>query len=439
MAVYRKIERFADPQTSRTPAQKEPDPKLGYDMIPAERYTSKDFMKLEWEKMWAKAWLMGCREDAIPNPGDYITTDIGTESIVITRDEQGGVNAFYNVCSHRGNQVAYGQCGHAKTFKCAYHLWEYNLKGELINVPDSETFPQGAPKEKLGIRNLKCDTWGGFVWFNMHDECESLQDFLGMIPEHLDPYNFGKMSLVRDLTVEWNCNWKASVDAFNEAYHVLGTHPQIASMLEDYDVQIDCYERHNRYLIPFGCVTTHDPDGTQITDALRSFAESHGLDMSSYKGDGLGVRRAIQKHLRDNGKKMGYDFSQLNDDQLTDDYHYMIFPNITLNIHANSFMLFRQRPHESDPNKMYFDVQNYTLIPEGQPIPEPPQHRSFKYGEDTLGEVLDQDASNLGMVQRGMNSRGFRGLWISNQELRVRHLHKTVDDYVYRDSIKWVK
>ena len=117
----------------------------------------------------------------------------------------------------------------------------------------------------------------------------------------------------------------------------------------------------------------------------------------------------------------------------------MIFPNITMNIHCNSMMLFRQRPHETDPNKMYFDLQNYALLPKGAEAPERPVHRQFKHGEDSIGEVLDQDASNLANVQRGMNSRGFRGLWISDQELRVRHFHKTLDDYLFRDSIKWVK
>ena len=74
LTVYRKVQRYADPQTSKTPAQKEPDPDLGYDFIPKERYTSKEFMELEWERLW-------------------------------TKDENGQYNAFYNVCSHRGNQL----------------------------------------------------------------------------------------------------------------------------------------------------------------------------------------------------------------------------------------------------------------------------------------------------------------------------------------------
>ncbi len=437
MTVYRKIERFADPQTSKTPAQKEPDPDLGHDFIPGERYTSKEFMQREWDRVWTKVWLMGAWEGDLRNPGDYVVTEIGNESIVITKDENGQYNAFYNVCSHRGNQVAYGQCGNTETFRCSYHLWEYNLRGELVNVPDIETFPQGAPCEKLSIKKVPCDSWGGWVWFSLNPKAEPLREFLGMIPEHLDPYHFERMALVNDVTVEWDCNWKASVDAFNETYHVAGTHPQLMTMLEDMDVQIDCYERHNRYLIPFGCVSTHLKDGTIISEELKNFMRSYELDPESYAGTGLDVRRDIQKHLRKNGEAMGFDFSELNDDQLTDDYHYMIFPNITMNIHCNSVMIFRQRPHESDPNKMYYDLQNYSLIPEGEPWPERPPHRQFKHGEESIGEVLDQDASNLPMIQRGMNSAGFRGLWIGDQELRIRHFHKTIDEYLFRRPIRW--
>jgi phenylpropionate dioxygenase-like ring-hydroxylating dioxygenase large terminal subunit len=439
MTIYRKIERFGDPATSRTPMHKEPDPDLGYDIIPGERYTSRQFMAQEWDRLWTKVWLMGAWEGDLQKPGDYVVTEIGKESIVITKDEHHRYNAFYNVCSHRGNQVAYGRCGNTESFKCSFHLWEYNLRGELINVPDVETFPQGVPCDRLSIVRLPCEAWGGWVWFSLNPHAEPLQEFLGIIPEHLNPYHFERMALVNDVTVEWNCNWKASVDAFNEAYHVAGTHPQLMSWLEDRDVQIDCYERHSRYLIPFGVVSTHIEDGTGISEGLKNYMRMYGMDPDRFDGNGLEVRRAVQKHLRKNGKAMGFDFSELNDDQLSDDYHYMIFPNITMNIHCNSVMIFRQRPHESDPNRMYWDLQNYALIPEGQPWPARPPHRHMRHGDESLGEVLDQDASNLPKVQKGMNSAGFRGLWMSSQELRIRHFHKTIDDYLFRESVRWLR
>ena len=98
------------------------------------------------------------------------------------------------------------------------------------------------------------------------------------------------------------------MDAFNETYHVFGTHPQLTTMLEDMDVQIDCYERHNRYLIPFGCVSTHIQDGTVITEELKDYMRMNLLDPDSYRGDGLGVRRGgaaeLAQYFRRHGVRL---------------------------------------------------------------------------------------------------------------------------------------
>ena len=92
--------------------------------------------------------------------------------------------------------------------------------------------------------------------------------------------------------------------------------------------------------------------------------------------------------------------------------------------------LFRQRPHPTDPNKMFFDVYRVVHVPEGKPVPPLPDHEQHKHGERSLGLVLDQDSVNLPHVQKGMNSAAYKGLWISSQERRIRHMHKTLMDYV---------
>jgi hypothetical protein len=109
----------------------------------------------------------------------------------------------------------------------------------------------------------------------------------------------------------------------------------------------------------------------------------------------------------------------------------MIFPNVTMNVHADDLWVFRQRPHAEDPNRMYFDFWWFELVPEGEPWPARPVHDQFIHGEKKIHLVLRQDAENLPGVQAGMNSRGFRGLWIGSQELRIRHFHKVLDDYLY--------
>ncbi|MGC6476363.1 MAG: aromatic ring-hydroxylating oxygenase subunit alpha [Parvibaculales bacterium] len=429
-----KIERIQERKGKGTPVEPAPKPNLDTNLIPKERYTSKEFMQLEWEKVWTKVWLMGCREDDIPEAGDHFVTEIGTESILIVRQRDGGVKAFYNVCQHRGNRLVHkteAPIEAAESFKCKYHDWEYGIDGRFVDIPDLETFPQGAPKCS-GLTELPCDVWGSFVWFSLNKDVEPLRDYLGVMPEHLDPYHFDRMVLTRCLTVEWDCNWKASVDAFNESYHVQGIHPQLLYYLDDLDIQIDCYDKHNRYLIAFGVLSPRVTPAGEIPPPIKHIMKTAGMDPASYEGSVHNIRKDVQKFKRENGPAQGKDYSDLNDDQLTDDYHYTIFPNITMNVHADDLMLFRQRPHPEDPNKMYFDYYFYDL-PDNEFDEEEykkPIHKNYKYGDVSLGLVINQDAYNLPHVQRGMNSEAFEGLWIGDQELRIRHFHKTLMDYI---------
>ena len=432
---------------------KQPDPDYGTDLISKERYISKEFKELETENIWKKVWLMGGPLVDLKKPGDYIATEILNEPILISMGHDKKIRAFYNVCQHRGNKLVHTKKGNASEHSCSFHGWTYKANGELGWAPDEETFPQGIPCDKLGLKELPCDTAIGFVWFSLNKDVEPLDEYLGIINEHLNPYHFEKQYLINDVTVEMPYNWKTSVDAFNETYHVVQTHPELTTWLEDLDIQIDCYDKHNRYLVPFGTPSSHMEDIKTISDDLKLYMEQAGMDPSKFKGDATEVRRAIQLHRREHGKEMGYDFSELNDDQLSDDFHYLIFPNITLNIYPESMMLFRQRPHPTDPNQCFFDLQNYVMQPNAnipgvtdrerrigggrtEKIPEAPErplHRQFKHGEESLGLVLDQDAYNLPNVQLGMNSVGYDGLWLGSQELRIRHFHATIDDYVFKN------
>jgi len=428
--AYRKVKRVAPEQSPVTPCGKEPDPDLGHELIRKERYTSPEFMQLEWERIWTKVWLLGAVESDLREPGDFVATEIGRESVLLVRQADGGVRAFYNVCLHRGNRLRPTGPGSADSFKCQYHHWEYALDGAFKRIPDLDTFPQGAPPCR-GLKELPCAAWGGFVWFSLDPDVGPLQDFLDPVHRHLDPYNFPQMALTRDITVEWNCNWKASVDAFNESYHVQGIHPQLMWYLHDLDIQIDCFERHNRYLIPFATWSPRVRRPPAIPDPIKVIMKTAGMDPADYDEPYENIRRDVQLWKRKHGPAQGKDYSRLNDDQLTDDYHYLIFPNVTLNVHADDLMLFRQRPHPTDPDRMFYDIWTFELVPEGHEWPARPKHQHFKHGEKSIGLVLDQDAANLPGVQAGMHSAAFEGLWIGAQELRIRHFHKVIDDYVY--------
>ena len=407
-------------------------------IIAKERYTCDTFMRREWDKMWTKVWLLGGLARDLAQPGDYLVTEIGRESILIVRQPDGGVRAFYNVCLHRGNRLRPNGHGHTDTFACAYHHWEYGLDGSIVNIPDAETFTQGLPCS--GLKELPCEQWGIWVWFSLNPDIEPLAEYLNDIPAHLDPYHFERMVLVKDFTIEWDCNWKTSVDAFNESYHVQGIHRQLLWYLDDYNLKIQLFDKHNAYYIKFLTLSkrvTQQPP--EIPPPFKVEMKKAGIDPAAYRGSVHDIREDVQRHKRATAAQRGLDYSELSDEQLTDDYHYLIFPNITLNCHADDLWVFRQRPHPSDPNKMFFDFQNFELMTPQEreeweeKNPERVKHDQFRHGEKSPGLVIKQDAFNLPRVQKGMQSVGFDGLWIGEQELRIRHMHRTLDAYIDED------
>src|SRR5512143_2320115 len=95
-----------------TPMDKAPEPDLGHELIPKERYTSPEFARLEWQRMWTKVWLLAGRESDLHAPGDYFTFEIGPESVLVVRQPDGAIAARYNVCMHRGNRLREPGRGH---------------------------------------------------------------------------------------------------------------------------------------------------------------------------------------------------------------------------------------------------------------------------------------------------------------------------------------
>jgi nitrite reductase/ring-hydroxylating ferredoxin subunit len=421
----------------RTPLDRAPTPSFGHDPISKQRYISRDFAERERDRMWNRVWLLAGLECDIPSPGDYLSFEVGPESVLVIRQRDGGVAARYNVCMHRGNRLCEPGRGHVTRFTCGYHAWQYELDGTLASVQDPESFPQGCPKQSLSLRPVCCDTWGGFVWINLNPAAEPLLEYLDVIPEHLDPYHFEEMRVLDDVTLEIACNWKTCVDAFNEAYHIAGTHPDTLVVNDDMNVPIDCYDKHSRMRLPLGVASPRLASHGEINDTIReAFLRPAGIDPDQFDGGALDVRPAIAKAVREiQGPAMGVDFNELHDAQLVDDFHYVIFPNITLNIFGRSAWLFRHRPHPSDPDRMYFDVLNLVRLPNAD-MPRP--EHEFHICDDDLridlvgggGDLLAQDTHNLPRIQQGMHSAGFAGLHLGDQELRIRHFHSVLDRYL---------
>lgn len=407
--------------------------------VPKDRYISPAFAQLEWERMWTNVWLLAGRASDIPEPGDYFTFEIGVESVLVIRLPDGSIAARHNVCMHRGNRLREPGRGHAEKFSCLFHGWQYALDGTLLAVLDPESFPQGTPTERFSLRPVRCDTWAGFVFVSLNPSVEPLRDYLGIIPEHLDAYGFERWKVAFDCTIEIDCNWKTSVDAFNEAYHISATHPWTIAFSDDTRTVYDCYDKHTRMIYPELQVSLRHPGAGTVTPEIRElFLERVGV--TDFRGSSEAeARTAFATAIRAMGPALGADFSRLSEAQMCDDFHYTIFPNVTFNTHSMFVWVFTHRPHPDDPNKMLFDFVSLVNMP-AQEVARPERLLLRAANGDTVGgkveggELLDEDLYNLPRIQLGMRSTAFRELHLGTQEVRIRHFHETLMRYLERDS-----
>ena len=419
-----------------TPMERAPDPGLEYVPIPKERYTSAEFAELEWRHMWTKTWLCAGRASDAPDPGDYFTFEIGSESILVVRQPDGSLAARYNVCMHRGNRLREPGRGHAEKFSCLFHGWEYGIDGALLAALDAECFPQGVDPARLSLRPVLCDVWAGFVFVCLDPDAMPLREYLGVVPEHLDPYHFEDWKVGYECTIEIECNWKTCVDAFNEAYHLSATHAWATEFSDDVNTLYDCYERHTRMIFPELQASPRHAGAGTVTPAIRKmFLERVGVDVASFEGGPAEARRAYAERIREIAPSLGADVSELNESQLCDDFHYTVFPNMTFNAHSLFTWVFLHRPHPTDPNLMYFDFISLTNAPKADgPRPDKESYRTAD--GDTLagrcegGDLLDEDLYNLPRIQAGMRSAAFRDLHLCRQEVRILHHQKTLEGYL---------
>lgn len=394
--------------------------------VPKSRYVSPEFLRLELDHIFSRTWLLAGPVSDLAKTGDYFTFDHGEESVLVVRNGE-SVAAFHNVCVHRGRRLRESGSGHARSFRCPYHLWEYGLDGQLQRLPEAPCFADALSGNRPQLRKVAAEVWGGFVWVNFAADPPPLVEFLEPVASRLLPYQLEEYALVEDQTVDLPCNWKVGVDAFNEAYHLRAVHPQLLQMLNERDVEIELLGRHSCIRVPFGVASPSLPERESVNDLLAYLLQEAGIDPAQYRGPASEVRGTIQRHLR---ARSDLDVSQLSDDQLTDNHQYYVFPNLTLNIYAMKHMLLRHRPHPTDPNRMLLDQQQYVRVPRGAGRPPRPKPERFRYGAGSLGFVTDQDTFNLVRVQKGMQSSGFDALILGNNEIRIRHMHRTIDEYL---------
>lgn len=449
MAVNYKVEWPMTLGASRDSLEaKQPDIDNGLDVVDPARYHTREFMQLEWQKLWPRVWLLAGVGSDIPEEGDYFTFAVGAEEFILVRQADGKVKAFYNVCPHRGNRIALNEQGSVPRFTCAFHGWQFACDGKLERITDEHTFNPKLIAHRPGLTEVRCENLGGILFINMDGNAPPLAQYLGLPPGYIGNYEIDKMHVVHQVRSEWKANWKTGVDAFYETYHLPWVHPQTQGVMEDYS-QYDLYPNGaSRMIVPI-CVKSHRVSDQDTVDPYLQFMlKEGGIDPASFSGTAREVRTAIQRSKRQRARSAGLThYEKFTDGQLTDSWATGLFPNVQMGMHPEGVFIMRFLPHATDPETFYYDTMilyrcvddpNYTVpawmgLPAGIDVTgrTRPNVVHVPAGQKpNLGDVLDQDSELLPVQQKGIRSRAFRGPLWSEQEQRVRHFHKELDRYI---------
>jgi phenylpropionate dioxygenase-like ring-hydroxylating dioxygenase large terminal subunit len=431
---------------------KQPGIDNGLDVPDPSRYYSREFMKLEWERLWPRVWLLAGVTCDIPEEGDYSTFTFGHEEMILVRQAGGAVKAFYNVCPHRANKVCMNDRGSVERFSCPFHGWKFGIDGRLASITDEATFDPRLIAHRPGLSEVRCDTIGGLIFVNMDGKAPPLREWIGFPPGYIENYEIDKMNVVRHVRSEWAANWKTGIDAFYETYHLPHIHPQTQTVMEYYS-QHDLYPNgFSRMIVPIG-VKSHQLSDQKSLDAYLQFLlQESGVDPASFSGDASEVRTAMQKAKRARAKRLSLThYDKFTDGQLTDSWASGYFPNVQIGQHPEGVFIMRFVPHPTDPERFYYDNMtlfrhvddpDYTVpawmgLPKGTDVTgrTRPEIEHVPLGvKPDLGEVLDQDVELVAAVQQGSKSRGFRGPLWCDQEQRVRHMHAELDRYIRNEK-----
>ncbi len=430
---------------------------LGDEDVSTDRYLQPEFQQRELERLWPRTWQMACREEHIPEVGDYYVYDVGRYSFIITRVGDEEVRAYYNACLHRGTKLrASGTEGCAEEFKCSFHGWTWNLDGTLQSATCHWDFPH-VEADEYQLPRARVERRGGFVFINMDPDAPSLTEYLGdEATRHMDAWNLDNRYVYLHVAKRLPANWKLSIEAFVEAYHVLDTHPQVAVSNGDANSQYDIYGDHvNRFISPLGVLSPHLQGQYTEQDILDQFTlgDSGVLgDTERSLEDGGTARQVMADMLRDMFEKnTNTDLSGVSDSELLDCFSYTIFPNLFVFPGISLPMVYRFRPDPTDHRKTIYEVFFMRPLPKDGSRPEPAEmqflgdDQSFTEAEGMdpgFGAILDQDTENLIMQQEGLEASAKPGLTLGNyQEIRVRHFERAVDHYVAQPPLKpdWKK
>lgn len=205
--------------------------------VHTDAYRSPEIFALEMRRIFERTWVYVAHESQVPAAGDFVTTTIGTQPVIVARDAQGRLHVLLNRCRHRGSIVCRLASGRSPTFMCPYHNWVYGTDGTLINFAQKDGYPADLDRGALGLARATVDTYRGLVFARLSAEGESLADRLSDVAPFIDLWversPTGRILTTRAAhQLSYAGNWKMQVENGVDGYHGNYVHSSFIRIVE---------------------------------------------------------------------------------------------------------------------------------------------------------------------------------------------------------------
>jgi choline monooxygenase len=338
-----------DPRTlpDLTPETLRVRPLAQAETIPSSWYTDPRFLPFEQDVVFGRTWQYAGHVSQLPAPGAFLRAEVAGNPLVLVRDHDGAVRAFYNVCRHRGGPLAMEEHGCATMLQCKYHGWTYRLDGTLRGVPRfdrTELFD----KRDYGLVPVTVQDWQGLLFVTLAADPLPLAAVLDGVAARIAPMRLDAMPFARRVAYDVACNWKVYVDNYLEGYHIPLVHPELCTVL-DYRAYVT--ETHAHYSLQ------HSPLRARDTPGPYGVADGEA-------------------------------------------YYYFVFPNTMLNVLPGRLQVNRVVPAGPDRCRVLFDYCYDDVTSD---------EAQRRIADDlAFSDVVQaEDAGICAHVQRGLASRGY--------------------------------
>jgi glycine betaine catabolism A len=272
--------------------------------LPAEYYVDRKFFDDEMERLFARMWVCAGRTEQVARPGQFFVRELLGESLIVVNGGPAAsekINAFYNVCRHRGTRLCTAETGaFSGSIQCPYHSWTYDLDGRLIGAPHMDEVPHFR-KDEYPLHRVNVDTWDGHVFLNLDSGSEPLSRQLADLPAKFRAWRMEDLRLGARIVYDVKANWKLLVQNYSECLHCPNLHPSLNKL--------------SHYLS----------------------GENEPLQ-ATYMGGRMDLRPGVETLSSDGQCRRAF-LPGLSAEERRRVYYYAIFPNMLLSLHPDYMMV----------------------------------------------------------------------------------------------------